>query len=132
MAILLNLVKSTAVVGRTVGIICESVSVTDSLRRLTQDSTFFLVYIFKCVITLCICIMIIISVFVLCTCITVNDFIFLRARVYHVDRKDFLKTDAAAERRFYYTCQSARGAAHAASATSFLYRDGATVKFNYL
>ena len=44
------------VVGRTVGIISESVSVTDSLSRLTRDypSTFFLVYIFKCVITLCI------------------------------------------------------------------------------
>ena len=54
----------TAVVGRTVGIICESV--TDSLSRLTRDypSTFFLVYIFKCVITsmnydhhFCICFM---------------------------------------------------------------------------
>ena len=45
--------------------------------RLMRDypSTFFLVYIFKCVITLCIWIMIIISVFVLCTCITVSDFI---------------------------------------------------------
>ena len=63
--------------GRTVGIICESVSVTDSLSRLTRDypSMFFLVYIFKCVITLCLSIMIIISVFVLCTCITVSDFI---------------------------------------------------------
>ena len=59
--------------------------------RLMRDypSTFFLVYIFKCVITLCIWIMIIISVFVLCTCITVSDFIFLRTRVYHVDRRDF-------------------------------------------
>ncbi len=77
--------------GRTVRIIWESVSVTDSLSRLTRDypSTFFLVYIFKCVITLCIWIMIIISVFLLFTCITVSDFLFLRTRVYHVDRRDF-------------------------------------------
>ena len=49
------------------------------------------IYIFKCVITLCIWIMIIIPVFVLCicTCITVSDFIFLRTRVYHVDRRDY-------------------------------------------
>ena len=53
------------------------------------SSTFFLVYIFKCVITLCIWIMIIISVFVLCTCITVSDFISCALEFIHVDRRDF-------------------------------------------
>ena len=32
----------------------------------------------------------------------------------------------------FITRHSPRGAAHAASATSFLYKDGATVTFNYL
>ena len=67
------------------------VSVTDSLSRLTRDylSTFFLVYIFKCVLTLCIWVMIIISVFVFCTCITVTDFISCALEFIHVDRRDF-------------------------------------------
>ena len=61
--------------------------------RLSVTLLFFLVHIFKCFITLCICIMITIRVFILFTRITVSDFIFLHTRVYHVE--GIFATDAA-------------------------------------
>ena len=94
------------------------VSVSEWLTR-DYPSTFFLVYIFKCVITLCIWIMIIISVFLLCTCITVSDFIFLRTRVYHVDRRDFRYCRGCVAKILLHMSLTTRRC-HAASATSFL------------
>ena len=43
-----------------------------------------------------------------------------------------LMTRLPSEDFITHVCHSSRGAAHAASATSFLNRDGATVTFNYL
>ena len=89
--------------GRTVGIICESVSVTDSLSRLTRDYSqlrnFALQIISDATVVLLghhsICIMIIISVFVLCTCITVSDFISC-ALEFIMSIEGIFVTDAAA------------------------------------
>ena len=50
-------ISEIVILGRTVGIICESVSVTDEFTESIDarlSVNVFLVYIFKCVITLCI------------------------------------------------------------------------------
>ncbi len=105
------------------------ISVSEWLMR-DYPSTFFLVYIFKCVITLCIWIMIIICVFLLCTCITVSDFIFLRTRVYHVDRRDFCYWRVCVAKILLHMSLTTRRCPCSLSDLIFC-RYGDTVTFNY-
>ena len=65
-----------------------------------------------------------------CTCITVSDFISCAQELIHVDRGD-IRYWRGCLVKLLDTCHSPCGAANATSATSFLYRDGATVTFNY-
>ena len=82
-----------AVVGRTVGIICESVSVTDSLSRSNVLPSLYFQMCHHAMSmnndnNFCICFMHMYNCY--------SDFIFMHTRVYLVDRRDFLTTDAAA------------------------------------